>query len=190
MTEMPTSPKSAAESPIFARMASRRESIGTVLMGTGAVVLVTLVILRFVSGNYAGVVSAWAICVAAGIILSGLSFFFMKASPDLPVSDVMRLNCMMLAGFVGLAAVCLGLLLPFINPLYTTITGGLEEWRKNPWVLVAIAVPLLGGLALIMFGLQLGRTLDAPTRPCGGSFTGTTRSSAACCSSPFSCCST
>jgi hypothetical protein len=59
---------------------------------------------------------------------------------------------------VGLALVVTGVVLTVRS--WSVVVGGLEEWRKNWWVLLLCELSIFGGLAVMLLALQLARSQE------------------------------
>ena len=102
----------------------------------------------------------WA--AALGLVYEAAALWFITSRPpsNMKDADRVRLALLTVLGATGLGLVLLGMYLPFIEKNWTVLTGGLPEWRKNPFVLISIGAALFGGLVLIFLGVQLARAYE------------------------------
>jgi hypothetical protein len=161
MTETPQPGASPpGRSRLEAAAAFRRELLTGVLVLAGAfAVLAAFFLYRLVAANLRmtlGPLTGWLAACACACAYVALSRKSERDGAQLSDAEDLRLRLLGLGGGLGLLTTLFGFVLPFTT-YHAVFSGGLKEWRANPWALGLTGLALFGGLVLMFVSLQLAR---------------------------------
>jgi len=139
---------------------ARRPLLGNVLLGAAAVLFVIpIVALANYDWDFVWPVVLWGGVLSFTALFGGLWARIGEPGTEEEHRAFLRLLGLALGGVAGFATALLGLLMPIV--MYSSVfAGGLEVWREHALRLMACALAMFGGLAVMFISLQLGREAE------------------------------
>ncbi len=157
ISDTPASPPPSGGLQPFAR--NPRQTGYGLLVLAGLLAIIPIAV-SFKYGWSGALVSIWGGLLSACCVLAGTVMLGLRPEGQLTMTERVRVIFLTLGGAMGFFTALLGLCLPFTASYRTVMSGGLAEWRKEPWVLVTDLAALFGGLILMFLSLQLARGLE------------------------------
>jgi ABC-type uncharacterized transport system len=159
MTVPQTNP-SKAPTDWVAELTPYRLQIGIGLHVLAGVFLIAPVAIRFMAPNTSALFYVWLLVMAVVSELTALWCHLAQGSAKLKDEDQLRIALLTFLGQTGFGLVVLGCLLPMLESYRKVLTGDLNEYRKNPWILISFGAAIFGGLILMFLGVQLARAYE------------------------------